>query len=416
MKELVRKIIKGDVILWATVSTLLVISGVIMFSAISTSTYRYEDYLTPFWGHLKHLLLAFLVMVITHQFAYRNIRFWVLLIPICSLILLMISPMLGKDVNGAIRSINIGGFELQTIELSKLAVIIIMAEMLGYFHSHKRNMGLKPFCILAGVLCLFCVFVVIQNFSTAFILFGVSILMMLIANVPYKYIFSLIGIVVITCGLFIGVSYALGIKNGITKRVDTWIVRAQMHMEAKEDNNSTKTIIIDDANRQIINSKIAIANGISPCGPGNSVQRDYLALAFSDFVYAVIIEEYGIVGGIIIILMYIIILGRAGKIARQCTKDQATESLLVIGLALIIVLQAFINMAVATELGPVTGQTLPFISRGGMSLLITAACFGLILGISAQNEERINKEQTMLEETPAETNPTSALWVPQNAY
>lgn len=305
---------------------------------------------------------------------------------------------MGKDVNNASRSIVIAGFEIQSIEITKVAIVILFSEILGYFNTHKeKKMTIKPFCIMSGILVLFCFLVMIQNFSTAFLLFGVTILMMYIGRVSLKYIVSLIGIIVLVGGLFIGGSYAFNIENKITKRVDTWVSRLVQHNESTANQSSNKTIVIDDSNRQIINSKIAIANGISPCGPGNSIQRDYLALAFSDFVYAVMIEEYGIFfGGICVILLYVIILARTGKIARRCGPNEATESLLVIGLGLIIVLQAFINMSVATELGPVTGQTLPLISRGGMSLLVTAFCFGLILGISAHNEERIKKEQVAL--------------------
>lgn len=394
MKELIRKIFRGDGILWFVILSLLAISGVIMFSAISSSAYNYDNHLLPFWGHLKHLFMALAVILIVHQFAFRNIRLFLLLIPIASLLLLILTPSLGRDVNGAMRSITIGGFEIQSIEISKVAIVILFAEILGFYNTHyKKPMALKPFCIMSGILGVFCFLVMIQNFSTAFILFMVTCLMMLIGKVSFKYILSLIGVVIVVAGFFIGFSYAFKIENGITKRVNTWVGRIDQYNAKEGNNKESATIVIDDKNRQIMNSKIAIANGIQPCGPGNSVQRDYLALAYSDFVYAVIIEEYGMYGGIFTILLYIIILARAGKIARQCKQEEATESLLVIGLALNIVTQAFINMSVATELGPVTGQTLPLISRGGMSLLVTALSFGLILGISAHNKERIEKEQ-----------------------
>ena len=404
MKELIRKIFRGDAILWSTVIALLIISGVIMFSAISSSAHRYDDYLIPFWGHLKHLCLAFVIIMVVHQFSFRNIRLLLWVIPVISLILLILTPIVGKSVNGAIRSISIGGFEIQSIEITKLAIVILFAEILGYFNTHKdKQMSIKPFCIMSGILGTFCFLVMIQNFSTAVILFGVTMLMMFIGKVSIKYIASLIGILVVVGGLFIGISYALKLDNFATSRVETIVNRFERRMYSDE----SKTIVIDDKNRQIINSKIAIANGISPCGPGNSIQRDYLALAYSDFVYAVIIEEYGMLGGIATILLYVIILARAGKIARRCGPDEATEGLLVIGLALIFVLQAFINMAVATELGPVTGQTLPLISRGGMSLFVTSFGFGLMLGISAHNEERIKKEQAALAATEA-TQPANA--------
>jgi cell division protein FtsW len=397
MKEFLGKIFKGDYILWSTIIFLLVFSCVVMFSAISTSTYRYEDHLKPFREHFFYVLIALGIVFITHQFPYKSIRPLVWCIPFGALALLIATMFNGNDVNGAKRSIEIAGIEIQSIEICKLAIIIVLAEVLGYCHKKNKKIGLKTFCILSGIICVFCGLILLQNFSTACMIFMVSIMMMFMAQVSYKYIFSLIGIIVVSCGLFIGVSYTFDIKNGITRRVETWVERVNRYSESKDENTPQK-IVIDNNNRQIIDSKVAIANGISPCGPGNSIQRDYLALAYSDFVFAVIIEEYSIVMGMFIILMYIVILGRAGKIARRCKPEDATESILVIGIALIIVIQAFINMAVATELIPVTGQTLPFISRGGMSLMVTAVSLGLILGISAHNNERILKEQAQLAE------------------
>lgn len=403
MKELIRKIFRGDAILWATILSLFMISGLVMFSAISSSAHRYDDYLIPFWGHMRHILLGIIIIIVVHQFSYRSIRWLLYLIPLASLLLLILTPIIGKEVNGAVRSIPIMGFEIQSIELTKLAIVIVFAEILGFYNTHTdKVMSWKTFTIMSGILGLFCTLVLVQNFSTAAMLFLVSILMMLVGKVSLKYIGTLLGGITAVGVLVICIILLIGPdKLGNDNRLGTWVKRVERFFETKEADDKS-TIVITDENRQVVNSKIAIANGISPCGPGNSVQRDYLALAYSDFVYAVIIEEYGILGGIIIILLYVIILARAGKIARRCAPNEATESILVIGISLIIVMQAFINMSVATELGPTTGQNLPLISRGGMSMLVTSLAFGLILGISARNEERIQKEIAKQEAEQAE--------------
>lgn len=403
MKELFRKIVKGDVQLWATILTLFIVSGIVMFSAISSSAHRNEDYLAPFWGHIRHLCLGFLVMLVVHQFSYRNIRWLLYLIPLLSLTLLIAAPFMGNDVNGAVRSIKVMGFEIQSIELTKLAIVFVFAEILGIHNNHaNKPMSWKTFGYITAILALFCGLVFMQNISTMVMIFGIAVLMMFIGNVPIKYIATLCGstllVGIIAIGTLLLISNYTTVK--LPGRMGTAVKRIERFINP-EDKDPNAPIVINDENRQIINSKIAIANGIRFVGPGNSVQRDYLSLAFSDFVYAIIIEEYTIAGGIFIILLYIIILARAGKIARRCAANETSESLFVIGFSLLIVMQAFINMAVSCELFPVTGQTLPLISRGGMSILITCFGFGLILGISAQNEERMALEQQQAAEAAA---------------
>ena len=406
MKELLGKIVRGDLILWLTIMALFTISGIVMFSAISSSAHYYEDHLTPFWGHLKHIGYGLLAMIIIHQFTYRNIRWALYFIPLLSLGLLITAPMLGHDVNGAIRSIKFMGIEIQSIELTKLAIVFLFAEILGYHNNHTdKPMTWKAFGSITGILFLFCALVFFQNISTMVMIFTMAVVMMYIGKVPFKYIGTLCGSTVVV-GI-VALATLLLISNytdiKLPGRMGTAVNRIERFSQA-EDQDPNAPIVITDENRQIINSKIAIANGIKFVGPGNSVQRDYLSLAFSDFVFAIIIEEYTIAGGILIILLYIIILARAGKIARRCAPHETAESLFVIGFSLLVVMQAFINMAVACELFPVTGQTLPLISRGGMSILVTCMGFGLILGISAHNEERIRKsiqENQQAEEGPA---------------
>ena len=200
----------------------------------------------------------------------------------------------------------------------------------------------------------------------------------------------LIGIIIEAVFLVWAVNKALP-SDWQLKRFNTWEERiVDFISETEKTDNAYK---ITDENRQIINSEIAIAKGYKPCGPGNSTQRDYLPLAFSDFIYAILVEEYGIAGGLVTILLYLCILARAGRVARKCDRKNLVKALMVIGLSLLIVIQAFISMGVTVHLGPVTGQQLPLISRGGMGIILTCCYLGIIINISNSvlNENKENE-------------------------
>jgi cell division protein FtsW len=229
--------------------------------------------------------------------------------------------------------------------------------------------------------------------------------MMLIAEVDIKKIGALIGIGLVFVLLIFGIHKAMpeSYRNSdryILKRVGTWENRiTEIIEETFSEDVDKDTYKITDENRQIINSEIAIAMGYKPCGPGNSTQRDYLPLAFSDFIYAILIEEWGIIGGFITILLYLCILARAGRVVRKCDRKNLVQALMVMGLSLLIVIQAFINMGVAVHLGPVTGQQLPLISRGGMGIILTCCYLGIIINISNrvlnENNETENSVNTI---------------------
>jgi cell division protein FtsW len=219
--------------------------------------------------------------------------------------------------------------------------------------------------------------------------------MMIIAEVDIKKIGTLIGAVLVIVLVVWSINKALP-ADWQLKRAVTWENRVLEMFSSKEGENAYK---ITDENRQIINSEIAIAKGYKPCGPGNSTQRDYLPLAFSDFIYAILVEEYGIIGGLFTILLYLCILARAGRVVRKCDRKNLVKSLMVIGLSLLIVFQAFISMGVTVHLGPVTGQQLPLISRGGMGIILTCCYLGIIINISNSvlNENKENEAITIEE-------------------
>ena len=388
MRDYLSKIFTGDKVLWGIILILFIISGVEMFSAISSSAYkaaaRGSNHLVPFYGHLLHLGIGALALVIIQKIPYDKLRLIFFVAVFVSIILLILTPLVGKEVNGASRAIQLGGFELQTIEAGKFALIFCLSEILGRNYRQgdpllKEKFPMKSFLFLVGFIGIFCGLIATQNLSTAVMLGGLSILMMIIAEVDWKKIGMLIG------GIFVVVFLVWAVHKALPdswqlERFVTWENRIVDFISGEED--SENAYKITDENRQIINSVIAIAKGYKPCGPGNSTQRDYLPLAFSDFIYAILIEEYGIIGGLFTILLYLCILARAGRVARKCDKKNLVQSLMVIGLSLLIVIQAFISMGVTVHLGPVTGQQLPLISRGGMGIILTCCYLGVIINIS----------------------------------
>ena len=388
MRDYLSKIFTGDKILWGIIFILFIISGVEMFSAISSSAYkaaaRGSNHLTPFFGHLIHLGIGGIALVVIQKIPFDKLRLIFFVAVFFTIILLILTPFLGENINGASRSIKVGGFDIQTIEFGKFALIVCLSEILGRNYKQgdpllKEKFPMKSFLLLVGFIGVFCSLIAVQNLSTAVILAGISVLMMLIAEVDLKKIGMLIGIGLTLVLLVFLVNKALP-SNWQLERFTTWEHRIVDFISGGEGTENTYKIT--DENRQIINSEIAIAKGYKPCGPGNSTQRDYLPLAFSDFIYAILIEEYGIIGGFFTILLYLCILARAGRVARKCDRKNLVQSLMVIGLSLLIVIQAFISMGVTVHLGPVTGQQLPLISRGGMGIILTCCYLGIIINIS----------------------------------
>ena len=408
MKDYLSKIFTGDKILWGIILLLFIISGVEMFSAISFSAYnaaaRGSNHLGPFFSHMLHLGIGGLALVIIQRIPFEKLRIMFFFEVFVSIILLLLTIVNGKEVNGASRALVLGGFELQTIEFGKFALIVCLSEILGRNYKQgdpllKEKFPMKGFLFLTGFIAVFCGLIATQNLSTAVILVGVSLLMMIIAEVDLKKIGMLIGGALILILLVWSINKALP-TDWQLKRLVTWENRIIEVVESfTNDENNAETYKITDENRQIINSEIAIAMGYKPCGPGNSTQRDYLPLAFSDFIYAILVEEWGIIGGFITILLYLCILARAGRVVRKCDRKNLVQSLMVMGLSLLIVIQAFINMGVAVHLGPVTGQQLPLISRGGMGIILTCCYLGIIINISNrvlnENKETENSVNTI---------------------
>lgn len=376
LSDLGRKIFKGDKVVWSVFIILCVISLVEIFSATSTIVYRHQNIWGPILRHAMFLIGGVGVILLIHNIPYRYFSLLIFVL-MGSIVLLILTPFIGTSVNGAERWISFMGITVQPSELAKISLMGTIAFLLS--KQNGQNDGLL-FRWMIGLMVLVSAIIAMDNLSTAVLLFGVCYLLMFIGNVKMTRMLKVAGAgiaAVLLLVLLLNVIPASWTDAGPLSRMGTWQNRIT-HFGASDDLSEEEYYAVTDENYQVAHAKIAIANGgVVGVFPGNSSERDFLPQAYSDFIYAIIIEEMGILGGLFVLLLYVIILIRAGMIARKTEK--MFPKYLVLGSALMLSVQAFINMGVAVSLIPVTGQPLPLISRGGTSTLITCAYFGLIL-------------------------------------
>jgi len=351
------------------------------------------------------LLGGFALILVLHNIPYKFFSLLILLLPI-SAVLLLLTALFGETTNEAERSLDIFGFGFQPLELGKLACIIYVSFLLS-----KRSMFSLDqifWYILVGV-GVICAMIFPENLSTSVMLFAVCFLMMIIGQLPAKKMLILTATGVICGALFLFI--LISIPDSFLKNEDgspsklgrfaTWKSRV-MDFTKEKQKLDVNTYDLSK-HEQVGHAQIAIARGgIFGNLPGHGQQRDFLPLAYADYIYVIIIEEMGVVGGIFVLLLYIMLMIRVGMIARRC--ERLFPKFLVLGCGLIVVVQAFINMAVAVDILPVTGQPLPIISRGGTSVLITCVYFGLILSVSRfgaglgnEEEEEDDTEEDFIE-------------------
>ncbi|OIP85240.1 MAG: hypothetical protein AUK44_00310 [Porphyromonadaceae bacterium CG2_30_38_12] len=394
MDSLLKKYFRGDTTLWVAFIMLCVVSVIEMYSASSTLAYKAANHTAPMLRHVEFLAGGALIAVIVHLVPYRFIRLLSFLGLFLSICLLIVVQFKGQSENDATRWLVIGGVQFQPSELAKLSVIIVAADFISRIKNPETDEN-RYFWLIMLMLAMVLPLILIENFSTAIILFGVIFLMMFIGKISLKKLGLLAGGLAVLAVLGFGAIKAIP-KDSMPstfKRAYTWTNRIDRFFD-KSKTKEDKYAITDD-NRQVQHGRIAIARGgFFGVLPGNSIERDFLPQAYSDFIYAIIIEEVGMFGGVVVIMLYLILLYRAGRIATE--SPTVFPAVVVIGLSLMIVIQAFVNMSVATSLGPVTGQPLPLISRGGTSILITCIYFGVILGVTRQiKEEGLPLEKEM---------------------
>lgn len=397
-------IFKGDKVVWMVFFFLCMISIIEVYSASSSLSYKSGNYMAPVIRHAVILAMGLFGMICMLQIKCKYFKIVTPFVLVVSFLLLIWVLIAGQSTNGASRWINFIGIQFQPSEIAKGAVVLAVAQILSAMQTEKGAdkralkyiaLGTWPFIALIGL----------ENLSTAMLLCITILCMMVIGRVPNQQIGKIIGSVALFVALVIGTIEAVGTnkpekekpQNALTEnvqkgdkskgkptmekvfhRVDTWKSRINKFLFAEYE---TPQDVDLDKDAQVAHANIAIASSyIVGKGPGNSTERDFLSQAFSDFIYAIIIEEMGIVGAAFVAFLYIILLFRTGKIANRCENN--FPAFLAMGLAIMLTTQALFNMCVAVGLAPVTGQPLPLISRGGTSTIINCLYLGIILSIS----------------------------------
>lgn len=382
MEKKINRYLKGDPIIWGVIIVLSIFSLLAVYSATSTLAIHKMGGNSLYYLVRHGVILAFGLMIIfiTHLIHYKYYsRLSQLLIGI-AVVLLIITLFLGTNVNQATRWLTLPGlgFTIQTSDFAKLALIMYIARVLSMKQGEIKSFK-EAFLPVIIPVVIICILILPANLSTAALIFGISFLLMFIGRISIKHLLASGGVAILLLALFITVG-TLVKKEG---RINTWKNRIESYFEEGGEENY-----------QSQQAKIAIATGgLFGKNPGKSVQRNFLPNPYSDFIYAIIVEEYGlIIGGIPILLAYLFLLFRAGVIVRKC--DRTFPAFLAIGLTLMIVVQAMVNMAVAVGIFPVTGQTLPLVSMGGSSMLFTSIALGIILSISRNlNETEPDEEE-----------------------
>ncbi|MDR0537244.1 MAG: FtsW/RodA/SpoVE family cell cycle protein [Tannerellaceae bacterium] len=389
--ELVNRIFKGDRSIWITFMLLAIVSTIEVFSASSVLAYKADNYWSFIIRHEQMIFIGMVAAVIIHHIPCRWLSIGALLLPI-SILLLVLTLVGGVEINGSYRWYRLFGISFQPSEVAKLACVIFMAFCLS--KRKKFTEAQRFWFVILGVLPVVGL-IMLENFSTGGIILVFMVLFMFIGQVSWKRMLSLTFVLMLLLALGVAVIFALPQKDLNDHAILAKIKhRLTMYVEP-EPKQDVKSFVIDDDNRQTVYSKIAIANGGLGKFPGLGQQRETLPLAYADYIFAIIVEEMGVIGGIIVMILYIIILIRAGVIARKCEK--LFPKYLVLGCSLLICMQAFLNMAVVVDLFPIAGQPLPLISRGGTSTVITCVYIGIILSVSRfgagiGNEEDVEEE------------------------
>lgn len=382
MSSIVQKA-KGDRVIWAVVLLLSLISIIVVYSASAALAAKKDG--NSFYFLVKHSLIIFFgigLAYFTHKIKYTYYSRLSQIMMIIAVPLLLFTLVGGDSGSNAERWIEIPGIGLtfQTSDFAKLALMMYLARILSVKQEQIKDFKSAFLPIILPII-ITCGLILPANFSTAALLFSACLVMMFIGRVNMKYILLLIGSGIVLFALFIAVVLALPEELQTRFRVDTWKSRIEGFTGADPDKNY-----------QAEQAKIAIATGsIVGQGPGNSIQRNFLPQASSDFIYAIIIEEFGMFGGISIVFLYLVLMFRAVRIVTKSPKTFG--SFLAIGLAFSLVFQGMINMAVAVNLFPVTGQPLPLVSMGGTSIWFTSIAIGIILSVSREVEKEETKEE-----------------------
>lgn len=360
--------LKGDRIIWLIVALLSLISMLVVYSSTGTLAYKYQDGNTEYY-FMKHLVLmiaGWFLMYITHSLHHLRFQRFAPVLLVISIFFLILTLLFGGLVNGASRWLTLPliGYSFQASDLAKIGLILYVARAVSAKQEIIKDFkqAFLPIIVPVGIVC---VLIAPANLSTALVLFLTCMIMMFVGRINLKAIAFLfvVGIALFGFLLVVGKAFPASV------RVDTWISR------------SNDFLYNSEGAYQVQQAKIAIAKGgkLWGLGPGNSEQRNYLPHPYSDFIYAIIIEEYGLLGGFVMLFLYLLLLFRIVRMVTLAPK--AFGAITAVGLGVLITIQALANMAVSVHMVPVTGQTLPLVSMGGNSVLFTCIALGIIQSI-----------------------------------
>ena len=405
-------IFKGDKVIWMVFFFLCIISIVEVYSASSSLSFTKGNYWSPIIYHCSILIVGIVLMVFVLNIKCRYFKLITPIVLIFSTLMLIWVLVAGQTTNGANRWITLAGLQFQPSELAKGALVLAVAQVLSAMqtdHGADRKAFKYIMLLSSGIILL----ILFENLSTAMLIALTVLLMMFVGRVPLKQLGRLVGFIALLGVLALSLVMLVGDdkkleddlpdKQNLTEqtvaaqpkespgfigktlhRADTWKARIKKFF----DNEYVAPKDYDlDKDAQVAHANIAIASSdVVGKGPGNSNERDFLSQAFSDFIYAIIIEETGIEGAIFVALLYIILLFRTGIIANRC--ENTFPAFLAMGIAFLLVTQALFNMLVAVGLAPVTGQPLPLISKGGTSTIINCIYIGVILSVSRSAKKK----------------------------
>jgi cell division protein FtsW len=370
-------IFRGDKYIWLVVGALSLLGILAVYSATGTLAFSKRGGNTEFYfiRHTGFLLIGLFFMYLCHLVNYRYFSRISLLMLWISIGLLVVTLAIGSEINDATRVLPIPGLGItfQTSDMAKLFLIMYIARYLA--KNQDQIESPNAFWRITGIISLVVLLIAPENLSTALVLFSTCMLLLFIGRIHIKYIGMVFGTGALVLGL---AGYALLQIDtdtlGNAGRIPTWKKRIESFIGKEKDSY------------QSIQSKIAISTGgLTGKGPGGSTQRNYLPHPYSDFIYSIIVEEYGLIGGLTVIVLFLVLLYRCLRIV--VNSPRAYGAFLAIGLCLSLVIQAFMNMGVAVGILPVTGLTIPLVSMGGTSLLFTSIAFGVILSVSRSLEE-----------------------------
>lgn len=406
MNKKIGNIFKGDKVIWMVFFFLCMISIVEVFSASSNLTYKSQNYMGPIVFHTVTIVLGAVVAVVTLNIPCRYFKLMTPFLLIITVVLLLWVLAAGERTGDASRWINIFGLTFQPSEIAKGTIVLATAQILSAMQ-RENGADKKAFKYILCIVVPIALLIMVENLSTAALLCSVVYLMMIIGRVPAFQLIKLAGVVVGLALVGLLLIMAVGNDNNVAvdkaqteqvaaapkekskiekllHRADTWKSRIKKFSNKEEITPDQYDL---DKDAQVAHANIAIvSSNIIGKGPGQSVERDFLSQAFSDFIFAIVIEELGIVGATGVVFLYIVLLYRTARIASRCENN--FPAFLAMGLALLLVIQASFNMLVAVGIAPVTGQPLPLISKGGTSTIINCAYIGVILSVSRSAKKR----------------------------